>query len=99
MVFFLNRCELSILFRQNPLTAHRGGFQWLLVQFQRRTNANSGRIFLVYRDIERINRYAFHYGNGGWENRLTQIFGRILGPGLTGPLIRPSLMDKPGEAA
>jgi hypothetical protein len=26
-----------------------------------------------------ICRYAFDYGNGGWENRLRQIFGRHLG--------------------
>ena len=85
MTFHLNQHEINVLFRQNPRTAHRGGFQWFLVQLQRRTNPNSGRIFLVDRDIERIHRYAFRYGNGGWENRLTQIFGRVLGPTLDDP--------------
>lgn len=87
MVFHLNQREVEILFRQGSHTAHRGGFQWLLVQLQRRTKVNSGRIFLVPRDLERIRRYAFDYGNGGWEKRLTQIFGRCLGPDLRGPAL------------
>ena len=89
MIFFLNSYEISVLFRQNPNTANRGGFQWLLVRFQRRTNDNTGRIFLVPRDLERIRRYAFGYGNGGLEKRLTQIFGRVLGPDLRGPRTMP----------
>ena len=80
MIYFLSQTEVSLLFRQNPNTAHKGGFQALLVQLQRRTQARTGRIFLMPRDISRIRRYAFGYGNGGWENRLTRIFGRILGP-------------------
>lgn len=86
MALYLNPREVSVLFHQNPNTAHRGGFQWFLIQLQRRTNANTGRIFLVQRDLERIRRYAFGYGNGGWETRLTQIFGRILGPDLDDPM-------------
>jgi hypothetical protein len=85
MALYLNPREIAVLFRQNPHTAHCGGFQWFLIQLQRRTNVNTGRIFLVPRDFERIFRYAFGYGNGGWENRLTQIFGRILGPNLDDP--------------
>lgn len=85
MVFYLNQSELAVLFRQNPRSAHRGGFQWFLVQLQRRASITTGRIFLVQRDLERIRRYAFGYGNGGWETRLTQIFGRILGPSLDDP--------------
>lgn len=85
MVFFLNQREIAVLFRQNPRTSHQGGFQWFLVQLQRRTNVNNGRIFLTHRDVERIHRYAFRYGNGGWENRLMQIFSRVLGQQLILP--------------
>jgi len=33
-------------------------------------------------DLERIPRYAFDYGNGGFEGRLRRIFERHLGPNL-----------------
>lgn len=89
MIFFLNSREVTLLFRQNPNTAHKGGFQGLLVQLQRRTQTSNGRIFLTPRDVSRIRRYAFGYGNGGWENRLTRIFGRILGPTLFDPNASP----------
>lgn len=84
MTFFLNQPELAILFRQDPRTRANGGFQHLLVSMQHRVNRNSGRIAIFDRDIERIHRYAFAYGNGGWEWRLKAIFGRILGPNLGG---------------
>lgn len=84
MTFFLNQPELAILFRQDPGTSANGGFQHLLVSMQYRVNRNTGRIILFDRDIERIHRYAFAYGHGGWEWRLKDIFGRLLGPDLGG---------------
>jgi hypothetical protein len=30
----------------------------------------TGLLTPTRRDLERIPRYAFDYGNGGWENRL-----------------------------
>ncbi len=84
MTFLLSQPELEVLFRQNPLTKANGGFQHLLVTLQNRTNRNSGRIALFDRDLEKIHRYAFTYGNGGWEWRLKAIFARVLGPDLGG---------------
>lgn len=96
MTFFLSQQELAILFRQDPKTKANGGFQHLLVSMQHRVTRNSGRIALFDRDIERIRRYAFAYGNGGWEWRLKAIFARVLGPDLGGdrPRARQLTFDR-----
>ena len=78
----LNAGEMDILFRQDPATKDDGGWQRLLVTLQELTDQPSGEITLPPRILERIQRYAFDYGNGGWENRLTSIFGRTLGDRL-----------------
>lgn len=80
--FILNSAEIDCLFRQNPSTKKDGGFQSLLVKLQKQTNRSTGVISLNARDLERISRYAFDYGNGGWENRLLGIFSRNLGKSL-----------------
>ncbi len=80
--YTLNNNEIAELFQQDPATREDGGWQQLLVKLQRQTNQASGRIVLHMNDLERILRYAFAYGNGGWEDRLTKIFARHLGAGL-----------------
>jgi hypothetical protein len=82
MLVTLDPSEMSILFHQDPSTSQEGGFQSLLVSLQNRINRATGDIDLTPYDLERISRYAFDYGNGGWENRLTDTFGRVLGPRL-----------------
>ncbi|MEA2955456.1 MAG: hypothetical protein QOJ58_953, partial [Alphaproteobacteria bacterium] len=37
-----------------------------------------GHLTLSHADLAQIRRYAFHYGKGGWEDRLAAIFGRHL---------------------
>lgn len=81
MIVELRQQERILLFQQDPLTRGKGCFQALLVKLQSKTDS-SGRLFLTNQLLERISRYAFGYGNGGWENRLVAIFGRVLGPGL-----------------
>jgi hypothetical protein len=78
----LSKFEQAILFQQNPTTERKGGFQGLLVKLQRKLDSQTGIIDLTERDLERIRRYAFDYGNGGWEGRLKSIFERSLGPNL-----------------
>jgi hypothetical protein len=78
----LNTAELEILFRQDPRTERRGGYQSFLVQLQRKTERGTGALRLSASDLERIPRYAFDYGNGGWEGRLRGIFERHLGSQL-----------------
>jgi hypothetical protein len=76
--------EMSEIFKQDPRTAKDGGFQGLLVGFQRRLDRATGRLPLTARDARRIRSYAFKYGNGSWENRLRRAFGRVLGSDLSG---------------
>ena len=82
MTITLTPEEREILFRQDPSTKDDGGWQRLLVTLQELTNEQTGEITIPPITLERIQRYAFDYGNGGWENRLTSVFGRILGPKL-----------------
>jgi hypothetical protein len=78
----LNNTEMEVLFRQDPNTKNDGGYQSFLVQLQKNTNRAAGELTLNSQDLEKIPRYAFDYGNGGWEGRLKEIFQRHLGPQL-----------------
>lgn len=79
----LNDKEVALLF--DPAgTQGQGGFQNLFEGLQSRTNQQTGALSLTETDLERISRYAFNYHNGGWEDRLKAIFGRSLGPDLSG---------------
>lgn len=82
MLIVLTPAEIAELFKQASHTAGDGGFQSLLVALQGKINRATGEIVLTPQDRERIERYAFDYGNGGWESRLVAIFGRTLGPKL-----------------
>ena len=82
MEITLSAGEIDVLFLQHPRTERRGGYQSFLVQLQRKTDRATGCLRLSAYDLERIPRYAFSYGNGGWENRLRRIFERHLGPRL-----------------
>ena len=83
MKITLNENELNRLF--DPAgTRGQGGFQSLLESLQARTERTTGALKLTDDDLERISRYAFDYGNGGWENRLKVIFERTLGANLSG---------------
>lgn len=78
----LNSEEWDILCKQDPATKEDGGWQRLLVTLQELTDESTLAITIPPRIMERIHRYAFTYGNGGWESRLLAIFGRTLGPSL-----------------
>jgi hypothetical protein len=79
MIVVLTVGELEILDRQDPETDADGGWQSLLVGLQTKVSRHSLRLDLDEQDLERIPRYAFDYGNGGWESRLRGIFERSLG--------------------
>jgi hypothetical protein len=87
MTVVLNSTEIAELDRQHVSTKGDGGWQRLIVTLQTRLDRTTGRLVFNDGDLERISRYAFDYGSGGWENRLQKIFGRTLGPTLGG---RPS---------
>jgi hypothetical protein len=82
LIVTLNQDEIDFLLHQDPSTESDGGFQKLLVTLQYLLDEKSGKIELPDVLLERIPRYAFDYGNGGWESRLKHIFGRTLGPNL-----------------
>ncbi len=71
--------ELKLLLHQDPKTAGGGGFQNYLVQLGYRVDDDSGELELSGEDLEKINRYATEYGQGGFETRIFKIFGRTLG--------------------
>jgi hypothetical protein len=70
------------LFTQAPDTRGDGGWQSLLVGLQEKCDRAIGSISLTPTDRQRIHKYAFGYGKGGWEARLVSTFGRHLGPKL-----------------
>lgn len=78
----LNEAEQEILFRQDPSTVNDGGYQHLLITLQTLLNQSTGEIELPAIILERTQKYAFDYGNGGWEERLNGIFSRTLGDNL-----------------
>ena len=78
----LSSAETAALDRQEHSSKGKGGWQRLLVTLQDRVNRSDRSLILELSDIERINRYAFAYGNGGWEDRLRTIFSASLGPDL-----------------
>ena len=82
MILHLNASEMAALFVQPADTEKDGGFQSLLVGMQKRINRSTGQLTLLPDELERIPRYAFDYKNGGWQDRLTSIFARSLGPKL-----------------
>lgn len=59
-----------------------GGFQSLMKRLQKQLNHGTGTIHLTADDLEDIRRSAFEYAEGGFEDRLVAIFGRVLGPKL-----------------
>jgi len=79
MKVILTKSEMRSLFRQFIFTYNDGGFQRFLVELQDKIDTKTGEIDLTKRDLERIPRYAFKYGRGGWESRLVGAFGRVLG--------------------
>ena len=78
----LNGEELELLFEQDPASRNAGGFQNFLVKLQEKTNRSTGDLELTWSDLERIARLAFDYRQGGWQNQLRRIFGRVLGEAL-----------------
>lgn len=84
MNFVLSESEMVALFLQDPSTRKDGGFQSLMVGLQDSCDRTTGAIKVTDQQAARIQKYAFTYGNGGWEDRLTTTFGRHLGSKLDG---------------
>lgn len=59
----------------------QGGFQTFMKRLQSQFNNATGTIRLTDGDIGDIRHHAFE-GQGGFQDRLIKIFGRVLGPTL-----------------
>lgn len=68
----LSANEVALLMQP---TVGQGGYQGLLQHLQAKLDQQTGQITLTDEDRGKICRYAFDYGNGGWENQLRSIFG------------------------
>jgi hypothetical protein len=75
----LNDQELAEIMR--PVRG-QGGIQDFMRHLQSRVNSATKTIRLDNDDLENIPHYAFDYGQGGFEDRLTAAFSRELGPNL-----------------
>ncbi len=82
MNLVLNEVEMEALFRQDPATKNKGGWQSLNIGLQERCNRATGELHLTPDDLRRIPQYAFDYDEGGWERRLITAFSGHLGPKL-----------------
>ena len=82
MWIVLNADELALLDEQDPSTVNDGGFQNILVGFQKRVRRGTSELKLTDDEVQRVAHYAFDLGNGGWQTCLVGIFGRTLGPNL-----------------
>ena len=82
MDLILMPAEVASLMIQNPSTESDGGFQSLMVKLQNKLDPNTRSISLTVDELERIQRCAFKYNNGGWQTRLLAIFSRSLGSNL-----------------
>ncbi len=80
--FVLDEVERAELFRQDRASRNQGGFQNLMLRLQDCYRPGTQEIRLSEEDIADIQRHAFDYEQGGWEERLLKIFGRHLGPTL-----------------
>jgi len=75
----LNRDEIAELDRH---VKGVGGFESLIRRLQKQVNHATAEIKLTDKDLNDIQRYAFDYEQGGFEDRLVFIFGRVLGSNL-----------------
>lgn len=82
MIVVLKRDEIAEIDKQDPMKEKDGGYQRLLVRFQKRINRQTGELELTVQDLKRIPMYAFNKSGGGWETQLVRAFGRVLGPTL-----------------
>tara|TARA_Y100001954_G_C15648904_1_gene521618 strand:+ start:206 stop:511 length:306 start_codon:yes stop_codon:yes gene_type:complete len=59
-------------------TEGEGGFQSLISSLQGNLDEDEGTLTLDEEQQERVPRYAKDYGQGGWEDQLTEMVGEEL---------------------
>ena len=79
MNIILTKDESAVLMQ--PVEG-QGGWQSLLRRLQAAYDPATGVISVADADLDRLRSYCTDYGDGGWQKRVRQVFGRTLGPGL-----------------
>lgn len=76
ITIFLNKTEIELLQMEDG-TRNRGGFP----EFCRALSVRlrDGSLEILDAEVDRIERYATGYGEGGWNQRMNRIFNRTLG--------------------
>jgi hypothetical protein len=82
MVVKLTVGEIGFLKNVVSRSPARGGFQNLLLHLSYRLDEDTGELEIPGLLLERINRYAFAYGNPTWRRTLRRLFRRTLGVNL-----------------
>jgi hypothetical protein len=72
----LSRQEMTELFRHDPASERRGGFQRFLIGLQSRANRVTGEMFLSEPEMAMILRHGRNPRRGGWQTSIRRIFGR-----------------------
>jgi hypothetical protein len=80
----LSPAEYRELMRQDPDTSGEGGFQHFLVDLQHRINKQTRTLELTESDLDRIYKCLANPSKGGWQGRITKIFGRHFPEALPG---------------
>ncbi len=79
----LDQPEIHELLQQGPATEKDGGWQGMLVGFQKRLNKTTGHLMLTSCDLGQIRKYS-QYNKEGFQDRLRKMFERTLGANLDG---------------
>jgi hypothetical protein len=77
--FVLNPQEQDCLLKPQK---GQGGFQTFMRRLQRVYRRGTQELPITDDDMDQMQRYAFDYEQGGWEDDLVTIFSRHLGPKL-----------------
>ena len=73
----LNEDEIGKLVKPQKGT---GGFQSLMRRLQGQYRKGTQELLVTDEDLSDIQKYAFDYKQGGWEDDLKTIFERHVGP-------------------
>ncbi len=71
MLVKLNQEQKKLLLIDN---IGSGGFQSLMQRLQDNFNSQTMELILDRELLEKVLRYAYNYDNGGWQQRLENIF-------------------------
>lgn len=75
IVAVLTDDEWTVLDR--PVNGRAGGHQYLLRRILQRANRELRRVTLLPQDLEKVERYAAKYGDGGYQDRFWAVLSAV----------------------